>query len=306
VRAIFPPNVVAHLRGFLFCGNYGDPMVAHDLLPILVYLRSHNPSVQLKMNTNGSGRTPAFWRELAGLLTSCTFSIDGLADTNAVYRRGTDWVKIIKNVESYIAAGGRAIWDFIVFRHNEHQVEEARALSQTLGFRKFTIKKTSRFQQRGRLAESLPVLESEGVVAYRLEIPRRHEYRNDAIVALDQLAAAGQYDSYLDTTEIDCKAVTEQQIYVNADGAVLPCCWLGALHNGVPRHRHEVWRLIQAQPDGLEAIDAKRRPLQTIVEGPLFQHDIPAAWKPGRAGYERLKICAKVCGRLDARSAMYS
>ena len=41
--------------------------------------------------------------------------------------------------------GGIAQWDYIVFKHNEHQVEEARKLSKELGFFEFQIKKTSRF-----------------------------------------------------------------------------------------------------------------------------------------------------------------
>ena len=46
------------------------------------------------------------------------FAIDGLEDTNHIYRRNTDWVKIVQNATAYIAAGGRAEWDFIVFAHN--------------------------------------------------------------------------------------------------------------------------------------------------------------------------------------------
>jgi hypothetical protein len=49
-------------------------------------------------------------------------------------------------VAAFVAAGGRAEWDFIVFRHNEHQVEEARALAKELGFQRFFVKKTSRHQ----------------------------------------------------------------------------------------------------------------------------------------------------------------
>ena len=48
-------------------------------------------------------------------------------------------------MKSFIEAGGRARWDFLVFDFNEHQVDEARKLSEEWGFEKFIVKKSSRF-----------------------------------------------------------------------------------------------------------------------------------------------------------------
>ena len=45
------------------------------------------------------------------------------------------------------AAGGHAQWDFIVFRHNQHQVERAQQLSREWGFSKFQVKKTARCEE---------------------------------------------------------------------------------------------------------------------------------------------------------------
>ena len=53
--------------------------------------------------------------------------------------------KVIENAKSYIDAGGRAQWNFIVFKHNEHQVEEAKELSKQLGFYNILIRNTGRF-----------------------------------------------------------------------------------------------------------------------------------------------------------------
>ena len=33
----------------------------------------------------------------------------------------------------YIKAGGVARWEFLVFKHNQHQIEEARQLANELG-----------------------------------------------------------------------------------------------------------------------------------------------------------------------------
>ena len=48
------------------------------------------------------------------------------------------------NVKSFIQAGGEAHWEFLVFKHNEHQVEEARNLAREMGFKEFYLKKRRR------------------------------------------------------------------------------------------------------------------------------------------------------------------
>jgi tetratricopeptide (TPR) repeat protein len=74
-----------------------------------------------------------------------TFSIDGLADTNSIYRQNTNWDKIMQSVNSFIQAGGKAVWHYLIFEHNQHQVESARTLAEKLGFVEFVPKATSRF-----------------------------------------------------------------------------------------------------------------------------------------------------------------
>ena len=40
-------------------------------------------------------------------------------------------------MRAFINAGGRARWDFLIFAHNEHQVDEAEALATKWGFKSF-------------------------------------------------------------------------------------------------------------------------------------------------------------------------
>src|SRR5207302_493437 len=126
VKALFPAELVARLQHLYMCGNYGDALVARDTLEVFAWLRALNPELRLSMLTNGSGRTGGWWRELARLGVTVHFGIDGLEDTNHLYRRNTSWPRILESVRAFIGGGGRALWDYIVFRHNEHQIEEAR------------------------------------------------------------------------------------------------------------------------------------------------------------------------------------
>ena len=72
------------------------------------------------------------------------FGIDGLEDTNHIYRRKVDWDRLQKHFRAYIKAGGDAGWQFIVFPWNEHQIEEARQRSLDEGFSTFALVQTVR------------------------------------------------------------------------------------------------------------------------------------------------------------------
>ena len=241
-QAMFPPAQLQRLKQFLFCGNYGDALVARDTLPICEYLRRENPKLRIKLVTNGSGRDAAFWSALAKLVTTVTFSIDGLYEVNQIYRRRTSWDRIMNSVQAFLAAGGRAEWDYLVFRHNEHQVAEAAALAAKLGFAKFNLKRSQRFLVEGQAVERFPVLKVGGGVAYYLELPSQPDYQNSGFVSLSSLSQRGQsYREYLHATRISCKAVRDEQVYLSGSGHLFPCCWLG---RGLPSYRADSRRWI--------------------------------------------------------------
>lgn len=302
IRRIFPSEFVQRLRKLYACGNYGDPMVARDTLAIFEHLRRENKAMELGMFTNGSGRTASFWADLAKVVSYVRFSIDGLEDTNHIYRRNTQWARIMESVTAFIAAGGRAEWDFIVFRHNEHQIEEARALAEKLGFRRFFVKKTSRFFAAGRVANK-EVRERGGGAAYVIEEPVDPQYRNPAVV---QLAQIGRFSDYQAETEITCKAVQHHRLYVSAEGMVFPCCWTGALYPpGKPAGSAQMWDLVRRLPEGKASLDARSSSIRAIVEGPFFQELVPAGWEKRSVKDGRLEPCVRACGGVDTHMAQY-
>ena len=148
IQRIFPKEFCSQLDLIYMCGNYGDAMTSNTTIPAIEYW--HRMGVpQISVYTNGSGRNSDWWQALAQAMTgendSVIFSIDGLADTNSIYRRNTNWDRIMQSVNSFIQAGGKAVWHYLIFEHNQHQVESARALAEKLGFVDFVPKATSRF-----------------------------------------------------------------------------------------------------------------------------------------------------------------
>ena len=178
------------------CGNYGDPAAGYYTMDIYNYFRQVNPEITLGMNTNGAIQSTFFWHSLGTLFNKpndyCVFSIDGLEDTNSVYRRNVDWKKLMSNAEAFISAGGPAQWDMLVYKHNQHQVDACEQLARDMGFKWFRAK----VSKRG--------------FTNNLEFPN------------------GWQESVIKEGPIKCHVLKEKNMYIDARGNVSPCCWLGS------------------------------------------------------------------------------
>lgn len=309
-RAILPAGFLQQLQSIYLCGNYGDPMVARDTLEVLEYFRRVNPRLRLGIHTNGSARTHDWWTRLARVVDYCRFGIDGLEDTNHVYRRGTQWKKIMESATAFIDAGGRAEWEFIVFRHNEHQIETARELSGRLGFAAFTTKNTYRFFDpiTGQRTSRAAVMDHDGGIEYFVEEPMNHAFQNDSLVQLGCATAdVESYEEYLASTKITCKVANEGKLYISAEGLAFPCCWTANLYPSYQTLSEQaVGRLLQELPEGKSSLDARMHPLEEIVDGPFFQRLIPASWRKPSLAEGRLEVCARTCGTFDLFAAQYA
>lgn len=198
-----------------FCGNIDEPTTNPDLLKICKWILENNEFTQylkLTISTNGGTRNKEFWQELGKLSNDykspggykrlqVIWGIDGLEDTNHIYRRNVKWEKLQENFRTYIKAGGRAMWQFIYFDHNEHQDELVKQRSIDEGFEKVKWRNTKR-QDRG-----------DTVAA------NKEKYVKDNNVA---------------TKKIVCKAChrpnyhgLDTGLFVTNKGHVMPCCWLG-------------------------------------------------------------------------------
>jgi MoaA/NifB/PqqE/SkfB family radical SAM enzyme len=336
VETMFPIEFVKQLERMYMCGNYGDPIAAKDTLEIFQYFRLHNPKMTLSLHTNGSAKSIEWWAHLATILGPkgyVVFSVDGLEDTNHLYRQNTVFSKIMTNAQAFINAGGRARWDYIVFAHNEHQVEEAEALAKTMGFEKFQFKKSARFfsNASGVTKEMHQSANRKGIQTTLLQPPTNPKYRNSALQELSKIASTtneikflpskvvdldsilgkqvfhieedkkSPMEKYWDTASIKCKVAEEKSIYVSAEGIVQPCCWTAGQMYVWYWHPEssQIWDLINAV--GKDNLNAKNTSLQGIVDGLFFQTLLPDSWKKTSCADGKLAVCAKTCGgKYDA------
>lgn len=149
-------------KAYNLVGAYGDSIYHpdfHEIVNTLLQERKHS-----LIETNGSHRSTEWWDRVADLPWHYTsksspigrninhidfrFSIDGLADTNHIYRRNSKWETIIYAINklSSLPIGNRPhlSWKYLVFPYNEHQVDEARKLANEMGFDQFMPVKSVR------------------------------------------------------------------------------------------------------------------------------------------------------------------
>jgi MoaA/NifB/PqqE/SkfB family radical SAM enzyme len=235
INAAFPAELCNRLRQIFFCGSYGDPIMHPDFLDILWDFRQRAPKLWLYMHTNGGAHDIEFWQEIAYILNGygqVDFNIDGLEDTNHLYRRNTDFNKIIKNAKAFIDAGGRAVWNFIVFEHNQHQIKQAEQLSKELGFEKFLYRSTGRFLNHKTMTpfDDWPVVDRYGNKIYSIKPTTSVEFTNRSINNLPALQEKYEdFTDYFKDVEIKCDSLTHKRVAINAHGLVLPCNMLN--HN---------------------------------------------------------------------------
>jgi MoaA/NifB/PqqE/SkfB family radical SAM enzyme len=294
------------LRQIFFCGSYGDPIMHPEFLDILRDFRRKNPTLWLYIHTNGGVHDPEYWSEIARIMAGygqIDFGIDGLEDTLHLYRKNVKYSKVIQNAQAFISAGGRAQWNFIVFRHNQHQVEQVKTLAQEMNFFNVLIRKTGRFFNHATVEEmpGWPVAGTDFV----LEPPSDPMYRNNSMMFLPDLKK--QYPNikdYFDTTEIKCDSAQGKKVAINAQGVVLPCNFFNhnlydarfhnsALpganplsHNGKNNQVREF-----LEKHGLNNLNINYYSLTEIFDN-KFWSELEASW----TNQHRLFECAMTCG----------
>ena len=283
---IFPKDFVRQLGTMYMCGNYGDPIIAQDTLEVFEYFRYNNRDMRLNMYTNGGARPASWWKDLASVLMAgrgrVTFSVDGLEDTNHIYRENVRWSNVMTSMQAFIGAGGEAEWHFLIFKHNEHQVEEARELARKLGFKSFVPKRTSRWQ---------------GKTSFKhLQQPEKKEYVHQInTFRKDVEKIYGSYTQYLNKTQISCRVKKDNSMYVTAEGLILPCCWLGGVALYDPEYSsYRDGELFQHMNGDKDTVNAKIHGLRGVFDSGFFDR-IEKSWTAESTTKGKLRTCAKVC-----------
>lgn len=209
-KNLLTSNIMSSLEVLEFCGSIDEPLIHPQFFEILDTAYSVNSNFSITIHTNASLRSEKDWARLANSLSrfkshDVHFSIDGLEDTHAIYRQWTNYNKIISNAKSFISAGGFAIWQYLVFPWNNHQVETAKLLSQELKFKKFHMRHD------------------------------RSHVSQDGLALIQRMKAANKPSnnnpnnkdySQKELLPIECNSITNKMYFLSYDSRLWPCCFL--------------------------------------------------------------------------------
>jgi MoaA/NifB/PqqE/SkfB family radical SAM enzyme len=346
----FPPEVIKKCEVVLFCGVHGDPGMARDLFEICEYIGDTNPNCCIRLHTNGGMRKPDWWAKFGELFSKhkrkwwewrVIFSIDGLEDTNHIYRRNVVWKNLIENVKAFINAGGIAEWDYLIFKHNEHQIAEAKQLSKELGFYTFIPKKALGVDNGEQLVR-MPAITREGTLDYFIDAPENPKNRNlenpkpgvsDRVYLFKvedykRMKETGEsfnnyqervktaYDAVrrevtpeLDHAEVNCKAKTfngGKEIFVDNHGRVMPCCYIGTHLNGVHTDAQSLQLHYEMNQYGWDHFNLKNYSLKEILDADHLNKVFADTWNKPSCQQGKLAYCANICGTYSRIDKIYT
>jgi radical SAM protein with 4Fe4S-binding SPASM domain len=247
--------------------NWGEPTLNPDILPIIRATREAGIGSTISSNLNLEHRGDAFLHELVESgLDHLTVSIDGT--TQAVYetyRRKGDLEHVLHNLRELLAhrrrIGSRTPsieWQFLVMKHNEHQMDDVRRLAREIGVDRL------RFTSPGLPFDELS--NTQLAADWLPQNPAYHMYHPGKIRRDGHLFDERCFYLY--------RAMT-----INPEGGVSPCC---AVYHGssdfgnlIDSPLDAVWN--NAHYRSSRALFSKRHcddPIETICgRCPLFKYE---------------------------------
>jgi radical SAM protein with 4Fe4S-binding SPASM domain len=126
--------------------NWGEPLLNPDLFKMIAYAHAYGIEVRVSSNLNALDQTKAEKLVKSGL-DVLIVSLDGASqETYSKYRVGgsfekvTNGIKIITAMKNELSVSRPLIvWQFLVMKHNEHEISKAKLYSEKLGVNKINL-----------------------------------------------------------------------------------------------------------------------------------------------------------------------
>ena len=196
------------IERLLLCGDYGDCIYYPHLFEFIQRFRHK----KFDLMTNGSYRPKEFWQKLSELLgegDTITFGIDGLEDTNHLYRKNSDWPSIMLALDIMSKSKAKVLWQTIVFSFNHDKLKEIKKFAESKGAEFFAIK--------------------------------THRYGDDSLRPPEELIEINYEfrEEFNSNTPIVIEPQCETERVVTSDGYFLPCDWI---RNPQTFYKSDLWK----------------------------------------------------------------
>jgi MoaA/NifB/PqqE/SkfB family radical SAM enzyme len=296
IQSWFPDRRHIENKIFKFCGVLGDPAMNTECIDMIEYLVNNGAHCQV--STNGGIQTAEWWSKLGKLskdsgMVEVSFCVDGHETSNHIYRVNTVFKVIDRNMTAYSDAGGKGIWVYIVFDHNEFDQEIAESHAFKLGFN-FATRTGMRNSFHNWVAEIGKKNNKTEVVITTTGL--KEHSKKQQVKELDQfLSTARTGSSILNRVEekhiissITCKLIHEGEIFIASNKTLWPCCFLwdtNFWNNDNIRSKLNDY--------GSEWNSLDHNNIDTILQHEWFNRIIEESWNPQND--KHLKRCIRSC-----------
>jgi len=215
------------------------------------------------------------------------FCLDGLEDTHSIYRRNTMYSTVIRNAQTFIAAGGHAIWKMIDFDHNRHQQTQAEQLSIDMGFERFEL-----IDHKRNVG---PVFDSDKKLVFVMGTTDLTNFDTiyERYARPDAIADVAGCPEPI-KTPISCEAIETKTVYINSIGEVYPCCYLGFNPKTYGHGSANYLNVVNTQ---LRPLISRNNALKyTMAECLEWFDQVEKTWDKPTYAEGRLVACNNMCG----------
>jgi MoaA/NifB/PqqE/SkfB family radical SAM enzyme len=257
-------------------GAVAEPTLNPDFIDIIKYLMLHS---SVYIDSNGSTKNIEWWKELGKTGVQCTFAPDSIKPNNNKYRINSNTSKVIENIKAFTDAGGKSIWKFIPYSHNEDEIEDQKKISNSIG---------SEFS----------------FVQPRL-IPKRLE--ENVNFTTSSLTKKDKYQvSYIDNNSPKhyCKLfgeIGDYLIEISPEGIVYPCCMMPrdfyfvyknffisddptpdlSIENKEPKRISFIKTVVPLieKNGGIQSLSLHNHTIQEILKSPFYDSLLKKSWE---------------------------
>jgi len=262
------------------------------------YIVANNGYVQI--STNGGLLPSSWWSKLGTLsketgLVDVNFCVDGHKETNHIYRVNTLFSVIEKNMTAYSQAQGQASWIYIVFDHNEHELQLAQQHAENLGF-KFATRTGMRNSYHNWIAEIRKKDKTKEQVVITTTGNKEHS-KKDLVQDLDKFISTYNRGMFMIPivdkkqeilNSITCKLVHEGEIFIASNQTMWPCCFLW---DSMFKNKESIIEKLSEYSEGWNSL--RDHSIDEVLAHPWFDHILSESWNPAHA--KHFIRCIRTC-----------
>jgi len=245
-------------------GDRGDPLMHPNFTELCDTFCQAPSKPKVTVITNGSIRNSEWWEKLGSKKYNnleIIFSIDGLEDTNHLYRVGLNFKKIISNASAFIKAGGTAIWKLLVFEHNKHQIDNIKELAKNLGFARLHI--VGADQTRFKNKDKWKVKYGNNIHYIKWV-----DHMNETIFY--KTTKNNSKKNLKLTNNFICPNLNDGGIYISYENFLIPCCML----HGDTQKEYQGKRELEKLTEGFHNLDLVENSITDILDNNFFTENL--------------------------------